>query len=141
MLGFVIDNAYVSDRKLGVGAEAAVVLDKTNFYAEQGGQVGDTGYLTAGETRFRVETTALANGSVLHVGRVEAGVLKAGQIVTATVDPSRFDTMRNHTGTHLLNWALREVLGDHINQAGSVVAPDRLRFDFNAQPGDDGPAA
>ncbi|MFW6132794.1 MAG: alanine--tRNA ligase-related protein, partial [Planctomycetota bacterium] len=115
---------------LEVGDEAAVVLDRTNFYAEQGGQVGDAGHLRADDAVFAVRDTQPAGSAVLHVGEVESGTLHVGRTVRCEVDPSRRDTMRNHTATHLLNWALREVLGDHVAQAGSVVAPDRLRFDF-----------
>ncbi|MBS3733931.1 MAG: alanine--tRNA ligase [Phycisphaerae bacterium] len=117
-------------RALERGDEAAVVLDRTNFYAEQGGQVGDAGHLRGDGVVFAVRDTQPAGGGVLHVGAVESGTLRIGQTVRCEVDPSRRDTMRNHTATHLLNWALREVLGDHVEQAGSVVAPDRLRFDF-----------
>jgi len=130
VLGWVIDGNFVSQGRLSAGDEAAVVLDRTNFYGEQGGQVGDTGELAGEGTRFDVTDTAIAGQSVLHVGSVRSGSLAVGQKVTARPDASRFDTMRNHTATHLLNWALREVLGDHVNQAGSVVGPDRLRFDF-----------
>ena len=128
--GWVADGKYVSTGCLAAGAEAGVVLDRTNFYGESGGQVGDTGRLRWDEGCFVVRDTVLTGQCVLHVGALEAGSLKPGQAVTAEVDPSRFDTMRNHTGTHLLNWALRQVLGEGVNQAGSVVAPDRLRFDF-----------
>ncbi|MHC4983315.1 MAG: alanine--tRNA ligase [Planctomycetota bacterium] len=136
--GWVAEGTYVTSGALNTGDEAAVVLDRTNFYAEQGGQVGDAGHLTwqggpstgSGQGKFAVRDTQLAGEGVLHVGDVEAGTLRPGQEVRCEVDPSRLDTMRNHTATHLLNWALREVLGGHVNQAGSVVAPDRLRFDF-----------
>jgi alanyl-tRNA synthetase len=130
VLGWVADGRYVQAGELPPGAEAAVVLDRTNFYAEQGGQVGDTGRLAFEAGGFGVRQTLPAGECVLHVGAVEAGTLRAGMQVTAEVDPARADTARNHTATHLLNWALREVLGEKVHQAGSVVAPDRLRFDF-----------
>jgi len=131
VLGWVAGGQYVTSGRLDAGAEAAVVLDKTSLYAEQGGQAGDTGELSWEEGRFVVSDTQVAGGGVLHIGRVESGSLAAGQSVLCEVSASRMDTMRNHTATHLLNWALRQVLGEHVNQAGSVVAPDRLRFDFS----------
>ncbi|MFB3893498.1 MAG: alanine--tRNA ligase [Phycisphaerae bacterium] len=121
---------FVTQGELWPGAEACVVLDRTNFYGEQGGQVGDAGSLTFEGGTFIVRDTVRAGQCILHVGVMEQGTLRPGQKVIAAIDPSRFDTMRNHTATHLLNWALRKVLGEHVNQAGSVVAPDRLRFDF-----------
>jgi alanyl-tRNA synthetase len=130
VLGWVAEGRFVGEGTLSSGAEAAVVLDRTSFYAEAGGQVGDAGHLVWPDGRFAVRDTQPAGDSVLHRGVVEAGTLAAGATVTCEVDPSRMDTMRNHSATHLLNWALRRVLGPHVNQAGSVVAPDRLRFDF-----------
>ena len=131
VLGWVQGETFVTSGQLSQGDEASVVLDKTNFYGEQGGQVGDAGMLSFDGAIFAVRGAIHAGQCVLHKGVMETGSLKAGQTLTATVDSSRFDTMRNHTATHLLNWALREVLGEHINQAGSVVAPDKLRFDFS----------
>jgi alanyl-tRNA synthetase len=114
------------------GDEMGVVLDGTPFYAEKGGQVGDTGYLDfeGGEV---LVTNALPLGEgVVHVGTLKAGVLKVGDSVTARVDISRrWDIRRNHTATHLLQAALRKVLGGHVAQSGSHVGPDRLRFDFS----------
>jgi len=130
VLGWVADGQFTSEGELPAGAEAGVVLDRTNFYAEQGGQVGDTGVLEWDGGRFAVRGTQPAGTGILHLGAVEVGTLGIGQTVRLHVDGRRMDTMRNHTGTHLLNWALRAVLGDHVNQAGSVVGPDRLRFDF-----------
>ncbi len=130
VLGWVVAEKFISEGSLAAGDEAAVVLDRTNFYGEQGGQVGDAGALSFDGGRFAVRDTAAAGQCVLHVGVMEAGSLTPGRKVHTEVSPSRFDTMRNHTATHLLNWALKEVLGEHVNQAGSVVAPDRLRFDF-----------
>jgi alanyl-tRNA synthetase len=111
--------------------EIAVILDRTNFYAEQGGQVGDAGTLATASSRFDVETTRVVGGYVLHVGRVRSGKISTGDSVQGRVSGSRPATMQSHTGTHLLNWALREVLGDGVQQKGSLVAPDRLRFDFS----------
>ena len=130
VLGWVVEGKYVADGRLAEGAEGAVVLDRTNFYGESGGQVGDAGELSWPEGRFAVRDTVFAGQCVLHVGVLERGRLECGQAVTAKVGPSRRDTMRNHTGTHVLNWALRQVLGDGVHQAGSMVDPDRLRFDF-----------
>jgi alanyl-tRNA synthetase len=131
VLGWVLDGQFVTDGSLAEGSQAPVVLDVTNFYAEQGGQVGDAGQLIFEGGCFHVEDAQLAGRAVLHVGTVQSGALSAGQKVSCVLDPDRRAIMRNHTATHLLNWALRKVLGDHINQAGSVVAADRLRFDFS----------
>ena len=131
VLGWVIDNEYHTAGRLGSNQAAAVVLDRTNFYGAQGGQVGDRGLLEFAGGKFIVGDTVLAGACVLHVGALEDGQLGVGDKVTARVDPTRLDTMRNHTATHLLNWALRRVLGEHVNQAGSIVGPDRLRFDFS----------
>lgn len=118
---------------LTVGDEAEVVLDRTPFYATGGGQVGDTGHFTAGEAVFEVATTTKPIADVIvHHGRLASGALRVGDRVRATVDESaRWDTARNHTGTHILHAALRQVLGEKATQAGSVVEPDRLRFDFH----------
>ncbi len=122
----------------------AIVLDKTNHYAESGGQVGDAGRLVVTrESRsnvrdkneggeFVIEDTRATAGYVLHIGRIKKGELRAGDTVEVRLAKIRREqTMANHTGTHLLNFALRETLGDHIDQKGSLVAPDRLRFDFS----------
>jgi alanyl-tRNA synthetase len=121
-----------------VGTTLAVVLDRTPFYAESGGQIGDTGVLEvvspAGDgARVRVTDTQYAlPGLVLHFGVVEGGAIAEGAEVAARIDGERRDAIRrNHTATHVLHWALREVLGEHVQQAGSYVGPDRLRFDFS----------
>jgi alanyl-tRNA synthetase len=109
-----------------------VVLDATPFYAESGGQVGDRGVLTAGAARFLVSDTQKLGKVHVHVGRLEGGPLKVGDTVTAEVDHAlREATRRNHSATHLLHAALRKVLGTHVTQKGSLVAPGRLRFDFS----------
>jgi len=116
-----------------VGAKVAVVLDQTPFYGESGGQAGDTGVLvTAGGTKVRIDDTQKPTGDVFfHHGEVVTGALAVGDAVTATVDDERRERIRaNHSATHLLHLALRRVLGDHVAQKGSLVEPERLRFDF-----------
>jgi len=119
-------------RVLAVIADS-IVLDRTPFYAESGGQVGDTGVLLSDTGRAEVlDTTYAVPGLARHRVRVTDGELVAGQELTATIDGQRRDAVRrNHTATHLLHWALRQVLGEHVKQQGSMVAPDRLRFDFS----------
>jgi alanyl-tRNA synthetase len=109
------------------------VLDRTPFYAESGGQVGDKGFLVWEGGRFEVQDTRRPVGGVIvHRGTVIEGTLDTGQEVEAVVPGStRWETMRNHTATHLVHKALRDVLGEHVHQAGSVVEPARLRFDFH----------
>ncbi|HEY5888260.1 MAG TPA: alanine--tRNA ligase [Acidimicrobiales bacterium] len=112
--------------------DAIIVLAETPFYAESGGQVGDTGSITTGTGRAQVtDTTYGPPGIVFHHASVD-GEIEVGQVAHAAIDVERRDAIRrNHTGTHILHWALREVLGDHVKQQGSLVAPDRLRFDFS----------
>jgi alanyl-tRNA synthetase len=114
------------------GESGGVILEATPFYAESGGQVGDRGVLTAEGVLFEVEDTQKQGKAHVHLGRVEKGTLAVGQTVQARVDGRRrMDTVRNHSATHLLHAALRQVLGEHVTQKGSLVAPDRLRFDFS----------
>ncbi len=110
-----------------------VFLDRTPFYAESGGQVGDTGTITTDTGTCEVlDTTYALPGLHRHTARVTSGELRPGQEAVAAIDVERRRAiMRNHTGTHLLHWALRQVLGDHVKQQGSLVAPDYLRFDFS----------
>jgi alanyl-tRNA synthetase len=120
--------------ELSEGEEGEVVLDRTPFYAESGGQVGDTGVIVRGDTHATVNDTppSPASGLVVHRVKVDRGRLRTGDAVTAQVDAEKRDaTRRNHTATHLMHAALREVLGTHVKQAGSVVAPNYLRFDFS----------
>ncbi len=109
-----------------------IFLDRTPFYAESGGQVGDTGTIvTPTGTATVIDTTFALPGLRRHVATVQ-GAIDEGQSATASIDPGRRSSIRrNHTGTHILHWALRQVLGDHVKQQGSLVAPDRLRFDFS----------
>jgi alanyl-tRNA synthetase len=113
------------------GQEGQVVLDHTPFYAESGGQMGDTGVLATATARFTVRDTRKIGASFAHVGVLDSGELRVGTQVQAEVDGSRRQSIAlNHSATHLLHAALREVLGKHVLQKGSLVAPDRLRFDF-----------
>ena len=129
VLALVVDGAEVDAAALGTHVD--VVLDRTPFYAEMGGQVGDTGKLTAEGLSLKVLDTRHHEGISAHVAEVMAGEVHVGDVVAATVDHGRRELIRrNHTATHLLDAALKVVLGDHVKQAGSLVAPDRLRFDF-----------
>ena len=128
--------ALVKDGKdadsLKAGESGAIVLNQTPFYAESGGQVGDTGWLAGEGVKFRVTDTQKKVGDLfVHLGTVEQGTLKVGTALQLEVDHTRRSSIRSHhSATHLLHEALRQVLGDHIAQRGSLVAPDRLRFDF-----------
>jgi alanyl-tRNA synthetase len=118
--------------ELRAGEEGQVVLDATPFYAESGGQVGDRGVLEAPGARFLVADTQKLGKAHLHVGRLESGTLRLGDTVEARVDHALRQAIRlNHSATHLMHAALRRVLGTHVTQKGSLVAPDRLRFDFS----------
>jgi alanyl-tRNA synthetase len=126
----IFDGAVVD--ALRSGQEGQVVLDHTPFYAESGGQVGDSGLLVGGAARFAVKDTQKIGASFAHIGVMEAGELRVGDEVQAQVDGARRTAIAlNHSATHLLHAALREVLGKHVQQKGSLVAPDRLRFDFS----------
>lgn len=115
------------------GDEVTVILDRTPFYAESGGQVGDRGVIETRDGRVNVtDCKKTPDGKYLHIGQVESGIIEKGSPATAKIDAAlRMATARNHTTTHLLQKALRDVLGSHVTQAGSLVGPDRLRFDFN----------
>ena len=135
VLGWVKDNAVIRSGSLTPGDAVALLLDRTNFYAEQGGQVGDNGLIDKVETpgvEFRVDDTVRLGDSVLHAGVMLAGEIAVGdtvQLMQSTF--RRIDIMRNHTATHLLNLELRQVLGGHVEQKGSLVDEDKTRFDFS----------
>ena len=131
IVGLIAEDEVVSEATVGQSVE--VVLVQTPFYAEGGGQIGDAGTLTAPDGSIEVhDTQAVMPDVLMHFGKVSDGVVRLGDTVQADVDPiRREDTARNHTATHMLHAALREVLGPHVRQAGSLVAPDRLRFDFS----------
>ena len=127
----IIRDNDIADR-LEAGEEAALVLEETPFYAESGGQVGDVGQIIAGDAMFEVINTFKSGGGVIvHQGVLRSGELEEGGAVTAEVnEETRTATMRNHTAAHLLQAALRQVLGTHVEQAGQLVDPQRMRFDF-----------
>ena len=128
------DKSFVQDTsKIPEDATFGVVLDKTSFYAEAGGQEYDTGSITIdGAAEFEVTNVQSYGGYVLHTGILKYGELKVGSEIISTYDELRRWPLRNnHTATHILNFCLREVLGDHIDQKGSLVAPTMLRFDFS----------
>jgi alanyl-tRNA synthetase len=126
----IFDGSIVES--LSPGQEGQVVLDYTPFYAESGGQMGDTGALVGAGSRFVVRDTRKLGNSFSHVGVLETGELRVGDEVEAQVDGERRTAIAlNHSATHLLHAALRQVLGKHVQQKGSLVAPDRLRFDFS----------
>ena len=131
VMALVVDGKFVDEMQ--EGQEGMVILDRTPFYAEKGGQIGDTGILSHKKAQFTVtDCHAPYSGVIVHIGRLEKGAFILGEPVTATVDPQRRQQIcNNHTATHLLHWALQKVLGPHIRQAGSLVDPNRLRFDFN----------
>ncbi len=131
VLGIIVNKEAVDDATQGTQVE--VVLDQTPFYAESGGQVGDKGYLVWDGGRMEVQDTRRpVGGIIVHRGVILEGTLQKGAEVEAVVPGSvRWETMRNHTATHLVHKALRDVLGTHVHQAGSVVEPGRLRFDFH----------
>jgi len=131
LLGYVTEHEAQRTGRLEEDDQAALLLDRTTFYAEQGGQVGDIGVIQTPTGLFDVTATERKGDHVLHWGTVREGTLSPNQPATLRVDPRRHDTMRNHTTTHLLNWALKKVLGDHIEQKGSSVDPEKLRFDFS----------
>jgi alanyl-tRNA synthetase len=126
----IFDGAEVD--VLRPGQEGQVVLDHTPFYAESGGQIGDTGVLSGPNVRFTVRDTQKIGASFAHVGVLDTGELRAGEVVNAQVDQERRKAIAlNHSATHLLHAALRKILGKHVEQKGSLVAADRLRFDFS----------
>ena len=131
IISLLVGNKRV--KRVKEGQEASIILEETPFYGEMGGQVGDTGEIRSSTGRFSVTNTIrVPTDIIVHQGRIAEGSLSVGDEVTAKVDAERrLDIARNHTATHLLQLALRQVLGEHVQQRGSLVAPDRLRFDFS----------
>jgi alanyl-tRNA synthetase len=132
VLGWIKEGTVVREGQLREGEdEVGLLVDRTNFYAEQGGQIGDSGTIQTMTGTFEVDKTQRLGDAVLHLGRITEGVIEVGQPATLEVGSARAHIMRNHTTTHLLNWALREVLGDGVDQKGSEVTADKTRFDFS----------
>ncbi len=129
ILAILIDGKPVES--IAAGQSGELVLAATPFYAESGGQIGDVGYLTGDDSRGRVKDTIYRGEAITHLVQMEIGIFRVGDEIEAQVDLDRRSlTMKNHTATHLLQAALQNVLGPHIKQAGSLVSPERLRFDF-----------
>ena len=131
LLGFITLGGFhqegnLSDTNVSVG----LVLDRTCFYAESGGQIGDCGMIKMNHAEFAVESTEKIADCVLHQGKLLSGTLSVGETVTAMIDKNRQATQKNHTATHILQWALQTTLGNSVKQQGSLVCPDYLRFDF-----------
>ena len=131
ILGWIANDQPVTAGSLTTGAQASLLLDRTSFYAEQGGQIGDVGHVNTPTGKFLVADTERRGKHVLHWGEVDSGTIEVGQTADVVVDQRRADIMRNHTATHLMNHALRKTLGDHVEQRGSLVDNERLRFDFS----------
>ncbi|UCG50265.1 MAG: alanine--tRNA ligase [Phycisphaerales bacterium] len=130
ILGWIDSEGFKQSGRLDPGVEAALVLDRTCFYAEAGGQVGDCGLIEADGANFIVESTSKVANCVIHQGKLAEGSLAVGRQVRAEVSKDRNAIKKNHTATHLLQWALQQVLGKSVAQQGSFVGPDYLRFDF-----------
>ena len=130
--GLLDENGQVLDQA-EAGQKVRMLTDRTPFYAESGGQVGDTGSFSSGGVSVEIlDTIKLAGVYYAHVAKVVEGTLKTGQEVSAAIDAERRQSIvLHHSATHLMHAALRDVLGDHVQQKGSLVAPDRLRFDFS----------
>lgn len=130
VIGFIGQQGFAASGALNAGTESAVVLEKTCFYAESGGQVGDKGIIKSSAGLFEVETTEKMGDCIVHKGKLVSGTLNIGDEVDATVDQDRQQTRKNHTATHILQWALQQVIGSTVRQQGSLVSPEYLRFDF-----------
>ncbi|MHC4371658.1 MAG: alanine--tRNA ligase [Planctomycetota bacterium] len=130
IIGWVDDEGFKNKGRIETGARVGIVLDRTCFYAEAGGQVGDCGIIESETGRFIVEDTARVANCVIHRGRLAEGSFSIGNQVKAIVSKDRDAIKKNHTATHLLQWALRQVIGKSVAQQGSLVGPEYLRFDF-----------
>jgi alanyl-tRNA synthetase len=130
IIGFITAAGLAKSGKVSNEKNIGLVLDKTCFYAESGGQIGDCGIIESSSGQFVVETAEKIANCVIHRGTVAKGSFAVGEKVKAVVDKNRHSSKKNHTATHLLQWALQEVLGKSVRQQGSLVAPDYLRFDF-----------
>ena len=130
ILGYVKGDKYISEGVVPYDSKVGLVLDRTCAYAESGGQVSDKGIIKSDSASFVFDAAQHVGSAVVHLGTAQSGGLAVGMDVSVHIDPAREDTRRNHTATHLLQWALREVLGEHVYQEGSLVCSEYLRFDF-----------
>ncbi|MHC4721042.1 MAG: alanine--tRNA ligase-related protein, partial [Planctomycetota bacterium] len=130
IVGFIDNEGFKNKGSIEADAEVGIVLDKTCFYAEAGGQVGDCGHFESGHSQFMVDNTTRIANCIIHRGRVVEGTFSVGNTVKAIVSRDRDATKKNHTATHLLQWALQHVVDKSVAQQGSLVGPDYLRFDF-----------
>ncbi|MCK5270904.1 MAG: hypothetical protein KAJ46_08970, partial [Sedimentisphaerales bacterium] len=130
LLGYVQEDRFVSEGTVPKNTKVGLVLDRTCAYAEAGGQVGDKGTITNGDIIFTFDDTLRIGSAAVHFGETDSEALSVGDEVTITIDLAREDIRRNHTATHLLQWALQKVLGSHAHQEGSLVCAEYLRFDF-----------
>ncbi len=130
--GFIDQSGFCDNGPLAAGDDIAVILEKTCFYAESGGQVGDKGIIKSSSGEFTVENTEKIADCIVHKGKLTKGSMKIGDDVDALVDSARRQSRKNHTATHILQWALQQTLGRHIAQQGSLVCPQYLRFDFTS---------
>jgi alanyl-tRNA synthetase len=130
IVGFIDSDGFKDKGRIETGARVGMVLDKTCFYAEAGGQVGDCGVIQSDKARFVVEKTIKIANCIIHQGKVVEGAFDVGDKVHAVVSKDRNSVKKNHTATHVLQWALQQVLGKSVAQQGSYVGPDYLRFDF-----------
>ena len=130
IVGLIDSDGFKNKGRIEAGAQAGIVLDRTCFYAEAGGQVGDCGTIESDSARFAVQNTTKIANCIVHHGQLAAGALSVGDRVKATVSKDRAATKKNHTATHVLQWALQQILGKSSAQQGSYVGPDYLRFDF-----------
>ena len=128
--GFIDGDGFKDKGRIETGAQVGLVLDKTCFYAEAGGQVGDCGIIRSGKAQFIVEKTVKIANCIVHQGKAVEGAFDTGEKVHAIVSKDRNSVKKNHTATHVLQWALQEVLGKSVAQQGSYVGPDYLRFDL-----------
>jgi alanyl-tRNA synthetase len=134
VLGWIVDNQFIQQGVLAVAAGSSpigLVTDKSSFYAEAGGQIGDAGSVTTSTGTFSVVQTIKTGNSTVHLGQVASGNIQVGQTARLRVHADREFTRKNHTATHLLHWALQKVLGEHVEQRGSKVKPDEFTFDFS----------
>ncbi len=130
IVGWIADNQLRASGTVPQDKEVGLLLDRTCFYAEAGGQIGDQGLIRTPTGVFAVAQTVKVGNAIAHVGRVTEGRIEVGQTARLEVDPQREFTRKNHTATHLLHWALQQVLGEHVEQRGSKVKPDEFTFDF-----------